>query len=560
MIADTVRAWFSHGTGTDFAHLAEEYSAEKLVREVMRQFPDMNGQASVATRLRGLKLFPRKGGSIRTVAFFYYRAYNGGSEMVMSRLSGFFARAGYRIVLLTDFPPNEADYPFPKGTERYILPDTFRLTEESRQERFECFRRALEESGADVLIYNAWLSRNLLWDLLAVHAAGVPFVAYIHGAFTCQFVQGNPDEMDQLYQITRILGLADHIVSLSRTFNHFWSQFNPSTTALLDPCSAPDAADPAVKRDPNLLLWVGRIHPEKQTLEAVRILDEVRKKIPAVRLKIVGGTDEAYRPYEAEVRQMIIARGLENAVSLEGYCEQVGKCYQEAALLLMTSAHEGFGLVIAEAKTYGLPCVAYDLPYSYFTEDGRGFYTVPQRDAKAAAEKVSRLLQDQEAMQEARKLALESAKAYSEPQLTEQWKEIFRKLEAPAGGMSSGGYERVWINALLEDAHLGFVRLENREGECRKKEAGGWLSAIFSADYYSEKYPDLKAAFGSDDLRLLQHFLEYGMSEGRQACADFNVLAYRERYDDLRQAFGEDIKAYYFHYLLHGCREGRSGK
>ena len=128
MIADAVRAWFSQGTGTDFAHLAEEYPAEELVRELMRQFPDMNGQASVAARLRGLKLFPHKSGSVRTVAFFYYRAYNGGSEMVMSRLSGFFARAGYRIVLLTDLPPDEADYPFPEGTERYILPDTFRLT------------------------------------------------------------------------------------------------------------------------------------------------------------------------------------------------------------------------------------------------------------------------------------------------------------------------------------------------------------------------------------------------------------------------------------------------
>ena len=559
MIADAVKAWFSQGTGTDFAHLAEKYPAEDLVRELIRQFPDMNGQASVAARLRGLKLFPRKGGSVQTVAFFYYRAYNGGSEMVMSRLSGFFARAGYRIVLLTDLPPDEADYPFPEGTERYILPDTFRLTDESRQQRFDCFRRALEESGADVLIYNAWLSRNLLWDLLAVQAAGVPFVAYIHGAFTCQFVQGNPDEMDQLYQITRILGLADHIVSLSRTFNHFWSQFNPSTTALLDPCSEP-VVDPTVKRDPNLLLWVGRIHPEKQTVEAVRILDEVRKRIPAARLKIVGGTDEAYRSYEAEVRQLITERGLENAVSLEGYHKEVGKYYQEAALLLMTSAHEGFGLVIAEAKTYGLPCVAYDLPYSYFTEDGRGFYTVPQRDAKAAAEEVCRLLQDGEAMWDARKLALESAEAYSEPQLTGQWQEIFRKLETPAGETSSAGYERVWINALLEDAHLGFTRLEHREGKYREKEAGGWLSAVFSAKYYAEKYPDLKAAFGTDDVRLLRHFVEFGMGEGRQACVDFNVRTYRERYADLRQAFGDDLKAYYFHYLLHGYREGRSGK
>lgn len=85
-------------------------------------------------------------------------------------------------------------------------------------------------------------------------------------------------------------------------------------------------------------------------------------------------------------------------------------------------------------------------------------------------------------------------------------------------------------------------------------------SPVFNASYYAERYPDLKAAYGTNANRLLTHFLIFGMSEGRQASEDFNVDVYRNNYPDLRAAFGEDKKQYYLHYLNYGIKEGRSGK
>ncbi len=80
---------------------------------------------------------------------------------------------------------------------------------------------------------------------------------------------------------------------------------------------------------------------------------------------------------------------------------------------------------------------------------------------------------------------------------------------------------------------------------------------VFNAGYYADHYADVKAAYGYDTGLLLDHFIAYGMSEGRQASEEFNVYAYRARYADLNNAFGNDLKQYYIHYLHLGKREAR---
>ncbi len=80
---------------------------------------------------------------------------------------------------------------------------------------------------------------------------------------------------------------------------------------------------------------------------------------------------------------------------------------------------------------------------------------------------------------------------------------------------------------------------------------------IFNPTYYSDKYSDLKKVYGTDVTKLFNHFLNYGMKEGRQAISTFNVIAYKNNYEDLRKAFGDNIVSYYKHYLQYGYKENR---
>lgn len=82
-------------------------------------------------------------------------------------------------------------------------------------------------------------------------------------------------------------------------------------------------------------------------------------------------------------------------------------------------------------------------------------------------------------------------------------------------------------------------------------------SPVFDPDYYYKKYADLRKAFGKDKDKLFNHFCSYGMVEGRQAHAKFNVAKYRSYYPDLRKAFGTKLHLYYKHYCEYGKNEGR---
>lgn len=85
-------------------------------------------------------------------------------------------------------------------------------------------------------------------------------------------------------------------------------------------------------------------------------------------------------------------------------------------------------------------------------------------------------------------------------------------------------------------------------------------SPVFNPTYYLNSYPDLKAAFGSDEAKAFNHFVNYGRKEARKASKNFNPRVYRTRYADLNKAFGNNWPAYYEHYLKYGIKENRNGK
>ena len=83
-------------------------------------------------------------------------------------------------------------------------------------------------------------------------------------------------------------------------------------------------------------------------------------------------------------------------------------------------------------------------------------------------------------------------------------------------------------------------------------------SAVFDADYYYSEYADLRSSIANDSKALLQHFVSFGMQEGRRGNAEFDVDAYMENNPDLVQVFGtDDLTSYYLHYISYGKKEGR---
>lgn len=79
----------------------------------------------------------------------------------------------------------------------------------------------------------------------------------------------------------------------------------------------------------------------------------------------------------------------------------------------------------------------------------------------------------------------------------------------------------------------------------------------FNACFYANRYPDLKAIYGYDAAALYQHFLNWGIKEGRCASPVFDVAYYLESQPDVRAAYGDDYVEAYRHWLQYGYLEDR---
>jgi glycosyltransferase involved in cell wall biosynthesis len=106
-------------------------------------------------------------------------------------------------------------------------------------------------------------------------------------------------------------------------------------------------------RDPNLVVMVGRLVPQKRPELGVRALAMARGERSAMRLIIAGDG-----PMEGEVRALSAALGIDDAVLLCGHRDDVPDLMSRAGCLLVTSAYEGCSLVILEAMAAAVPVVA----------------------------------------------------------------------------------------------------------------------------------------------------------------------------------------------------------
>ena len=100
------------------------------------------------------------------------------------------------------------------------------------------------------------------------------------------------------------------------------------------------------------------------------------------------------------------------------------------------------------------------------------------------------------------------------------------------------------------DAQNHWINYGISEGRC--------ASPVFDVKYYLANHADLTNAFGSTNYSAaIIHFVDNGVREGRQASENFNLNCYKNNYPDLNAAFGSDNYQYYKHYIDWGLSEKR---
>ncbi|TML71743.1 MAG: glycosyltransferase family 4 protein [Actinobacteria bacterium] len=145
--------------------------------------------------------------------------------------------------------------------------------------------------------------------------------------------------------------------------------------------SARDGASPYSGTEPRLLC-VGRLIPIKGHLVLLRALARARLRVPGLMLDIAGRG-----PLESSLKAFARELGIEDAVRFLGFVAPVERAIEDAAIIVVPSLGEGFGMVALEAMERARPVIASavgGLPE--IVADGETGVVVPPADADALAE------------------------------------------------------------------------------------------------------------------------------------------------------------------------------
>ena len=189
------------------------------------------------------------------------------------------------------------------------------------------------------------------------------------------------------------------------------------------------AVVPPVARDPKLVVMVARLDQQKQVDHAIDAFARALRQVPDARLEIYG-RGALTSQLQARIKRL----GVSGSVTLAGFTDNPALAYRRAAVSLLTSKYEGFGLVLVESFQCGCPVVSYDLRYgpSDIITDGVDGYLVPPGDVAALAGAIVKVLEQPELAAAMSRAAIVAARRFSERAFVARWSALFNRLSPVA--------------------------------------------------------------------------------------------------------------------------------
>lgn len=171
------------------------------------------------------------------------------------------------------------------------------------------------------------------------------------------------------------------------------------------------------------VIWVGRFDYQKRPMEAIRIWQQVFPKFPDWHLDIYG---EGVLRKEIEV----MASLLDMNIHVHQPTDQIFNCYRESSILISTSLFEPFGLVLLEARSCGLPVIAYDCIFgpSVIIVEGKNGFLVSNNDRPSFVNRLCLLMENRSLRQQIGQIAQISSARFSSNSIMHKWEMLFQSL------------------------------------------------------------------------------------------------------------------------------------
>jgi len=224
----------------------------------------------------------------------------------------------------------------------------------------------IKAGNYDVVIgVHAYLSFHLA--AICDKIRNVRTVGWMHNSYEAFFEKEHP-YLPGLFECFRWqMARLDKIVVLSHAdAKMFMDKMNLYTTVIYNPLTIrPEGKGNASYKK---FIAVGRFSPAHKGFDLlIEAFARFATKNKDWNLEIVGEGLE-----EALYRSMISKYHLEGRIRICPFTKDIGSHYDKASVYVLSSRWEGFGLVLIEAMSYGLPIISSSLPVTRELLDNKG--------------------------------------------------------------------------------------------------------------------------------------------------------------------------------------------
>ncbi len=247
-------------------------------------------------------------------------------------------------------------------------------------------------------VLQTWIFAANTYGRVAARLAGVPVV--VTAEMAVDLWKGRAElAIDRWLAATtdRVVGNSRAVVEFSRRAGIPDDRLALIPSGIAD--EEPPPIDPAQVRaelgwpgDAPLILFAGRLAPQKGVADLIAALDLLQHVRPDVRVLIVGDG-----PLRETLEETAHAFHLDGMVRFLGHRDDVPRLLAAADLLVLPSLYEGLPNVVLEAMRFAKPVVATAAPgTTEVVADGQTGLLVPMRDPPALAEALRTVIQDRD--------------------------------------------------------------------------------------------------------------------------------------------------------------------
>lgn len=237
-------------------------------------------------------------------------------------------------------------------------------------------------------------------------------------------------DMDYANGVVNSCRYLDSLVLVSDSLRNFYKKKMKEKKIKCKCVFIPNMLDEIPEKTSNLankrMISVGRLSKEKGYVDLIDIFYEFHKKYPDWHLDIVG--DGALKN---KIVDRIYQYQLTDAITVHGYLrkKELNQLFSKSSLYLMTSYTESFGIVLIEAMSYGIPCLAFtsaEGANDLITNDQNG-YLIENRDFQEMIHKMEDLVSDKEKRIQLGQKAREFSLKYSSDIVKKDWLTLLKR-------------------------------------------------------------------------------------------------------------------------------------